>query len=152
MVDAVREFLLAQYLWVKALHIIAVIAWMAGMMYLPRLFIYHHQAEKGGEAERFFVIMERRLFLGIINPSIIAVWLLAGLMLLARPEIMGAGWFMVKFPMVLGISAIHGWYSMARKKFAKGERPRSEKFWRIMNEVPFILMIIAVFMAVMKPF
>lgn len=147
-----REFLLSNYLWIKALHIIAVIAWMAGMMYLPRLFIYHHQAEKGGEAERFFVIMERRLFLGIINPSIIAVWALASLMLYARPEIMGEGWFMVKFPMVLGISAIHGWYSMARKRFARGERPRSERFWRIINEIPFVMMIVAVFMAVVKPF
>jgi putative membrane protein len=147
-----REFLLDHYLWIKALHLVAVIAWMAGMMYLPRLFIYHHQSEKGGEAERFFVTMERRLFLGIINPSIIAVWLLAALMLYARPDILGAGWFMVKFPMVLGISAIHGWYSRARKAFARGERPRSEKFWRIMNEIPFVLMIIAVFMAVLKPF
>lgn len=147
-----RDFLLAHYFSIKALHIIAVIAWMAGMMYLPRLFIYHHQAKKGGEAERFFVTMERRLFLGIINPSIIAVWLLAGLMLYARPEIMGQGWFLVKFPMVLAISGVHGWYSRARKAFERGERPRSEKFWRMMNEVPFVLMIVAVFMAVTKPF
>lgn len=147
-----REFLLENYLWIKALHLIAVIAWMAGMMYLPRLFIYHHQAEKGGEAERLFVIMERRLFLGIINPSIIAVWALAGIMLYARPEILEEGWFMVKFPMVLGISAIHGFYSKARKAFARGERPHSQKFWRIINEVPFVLMVVAVFMAIVKPF
>jgi putative membrane protein len=147
-----RDFLLANYLTIKALHLIMVIAWMAGMMYLPRLFIYHHQAERGGEAERFFVQMERRLFLGIINPSIIAVWVLAALMLYANPQLLHAGWFMVKFPAVLGISAIHGWYSRARKAFERGERPRSEKFWRMMNEVPFVLMIIAVFMAVLKPF
>jgi len=148
----VREFLLSIYPWIKALHIIAVIAWMAGMMYLPRLFIYHHQAEKAGEAERLFTVMERRLFLGIINPSIIAVWLFAGAMLYARPDLMGQGWFMVKFPIVLGISALHGYYSRARKAFARGERPRSEKFWRIVNEVPFALMLVAVFMAVVKPF
>lgn len=147
-----RDFLLANYLWIKALHIIAVIAWMAGMMYLPRLFIYHHQADKGGEAERFLVTMERRLFYGIINPSIIAVWALAGVMLYARPGILGEGWFMVKFPMVLGISAIHGWYSRARKAFERGERPRSAKFWRIMNEMPFLMMMVAVLMAVAKPF
>ena len=147
-----RDFLLANYPWIKALHLIAVIAWMAGMMYLPRLFIYHHRAERGGEAERFFVVMERRLFLGIVNPAIVAVWLLAGLMLYARPEIMGEGWFMVKFPMVVGISAIHGFYSKARKAFARGERPRSERFWRIINEVPFVMMIVAVLMAVAKPF
>ncbi|MCA8888029.1 MAG: CopD family protein [Parvularculaceae bacterium] len=147
-----RDFLLEHYLTLKALHLIMVIAWMAGMMYLPRLFIYHHQAQKDGEAERFFVQMERRLFLGIINPSIIAVWVLAALMLYANPAILHAGWFMVKFPAVLAIAGIHGWYSRARKSFARGERPRSEKFWRIMNEVPFVLMIIAVFMAVLKPF
>ncbi|MCB2112243.1 MAG: protoporphyrinogen oxidase HemJ [Parvularculaceae bacterium] len=147
-----QEFLLSAYPWIKALHIAAVIAWMAGMMYLPRLFIYHHQAEKGGEAERFFVLMERRLLKGIINPAMIAVWLLAGLMLYANPGIMAAGWFHVKFPMVLGISAIHGWYSRARREFERGERPRSERFWRIMNEIPFLMMLIAVFMAVAKPF
>lgn len=147
-----RDFLLANYLSIKSLHIIAVIAWMAGMMYLPRLFIYHHQAEKGGEAERLFVVMERRLFLGIVNPSIVAVWVLAGLMLYARPDIMGEGWFMVKFPLVVAISAIHGFYSRSRKAFARGERPRSEKFWRVVNEIPFVLMIAAVFMAVVEPF
>lgn len=147
-----RDFLLANYLSIKSLHIIAVIAWMAGMMYLPRLFIYHHQAEKGGEAERLFVVMERRLFLGIVNPSIVAVWVLAGLMLYARPDIMGEEWFMVKFPLVVAISAIHGFYSRSRKAFARGERPRSEKFWRVVNEIPFVLMIAAVFMAVVEPF
>ena len=147
-----RDFLLANYLSIKSLHIVAVIAWMAGMMYLPRLFIYHHQAERGGEAERFFVTMERRLFLGIVNPSIVAVWLLAALMLYARPEIMGQGWFMVKFPMVVGISAIHGFYSRARKAFARGERPRSERFWRVINEIPFVMMLVAVLMATVKPF
>jgi putative membrane protein len=148
----VRDFLLANYLWVKSLHIIAVIAWMAGMMYLPRLFIYHVDAERGGEAERLFVVMERRLFLGIVNPSIIAVWALAGAMLYARPDIMGEGWFMAKFPLVLTISAIHGFYSRARKAFARGERPGSVRFWKIINEVPFVLMIAAVFLVVVKPF
>ncbi len=147
-----REFLVENYLYVKSLHVVAVIAWMAGMMYLPRLFIYHHEAAKGGEAERFFVTMERRLFLGIINPSIIAVWALAALMLYAQPDIMRAGWFMVKFPAVVAISGIHGFYSRARKAFERGERPHSVKFWRIINEVPFVLMIVAVFMAVAKPF
>jgi len=148
----VREFLLSIYPWLKALHIAAVIAWMAGMMYLPRLFVYHHQAERGGEAERFFVQMERRLLKGIINPSMILVWLIAGLMLYANPSLLGAGWFQVKFPMVLAISAIHGWYARARRAFERGERPRSERFWRMMNEVPFVLMLVALFMAVLKPF
>lgn len=147
-----RDFLLSVYPWIKALHITAVIAWMAGMMYLPRLFIYHHQAEKGGEAERFFVQMERRLLKGIINPSMIAVWVLAALMLYANPALLSADWFHVKFVMVLGISAIHGWYARARRAFERGERPGSEKFWRILNEIPFALMLAAVFLAVLKPF
>lgn len=147
-----RDFLLSIYPWIKALHIAAVIAWMAGMMYLPRLFIYHHQAEKGGEAERFFVTMERRLLRGIINPAMSAVWVLALLMLYANPALLSAGWFQVKLPMVVGISAIHGWYSSARRAFERGERPRSEKFWRIMNEIPFAMMLVVVFLAVVKPF
>lgn len=89
---------------------------------------------------------------GIINPAMIAVWLLASLLLYANPAILGTGWFMVKFPMVLGISGIHGWYSRARKAFERGERPRTERFWRIINEVPFLMMAVAVFMAVVKPF
>ncbi len=147
-----RDFLLSIYPWIKALHIAAVIAWMAGMMYLPRLFVYHHQAEKGGEAERFFVQMERRLLKGIINPSMIAVWVLAALMLFANSALLSSGWFHVKFVMVLGISAIHGWYARARRAFERGERPGSEKLWRIVNEIPFALMLAAVFLAVLKPF
>jgi len=147
-----RDFLFSIYPWIKATHVAAVIAWMAGMMYLPRLFIYHHQAEKGGEAERLFTVMERRLLKGVINPSMIAVWLLAFAMLYANPAILHQGWFMVKFPMVLGISAIHGFYAGARRKFEKGEHPRSERFWRIMNEIPFVMMLVAVYMAVVKPF
>lgn len=147
-----KEALLDVYPWIKATHIAAVIAWMAGMMYLPRLFIYHHQSERGGEAERFFETMERRLLKGIINPSMIAVWALALAMLYANPALLSSGWFHVKFAMVLGISAIHGWYARAFKAFARGERPRTEKFWRIMNEIPFVMMLVAVFMAVAKPF
>ena len=148
-----QEFLQAHYLWLKALHIAAVIAWMAGMMYLPRLFIYHHQAQAGGEAEGYFVVMERRLLKGIMTPSLIVVWLFAGLMLFANPILLQTPWFIaVKFPAVIGISAIHGFYAAAQKKFEAGERPRSEKFWRVANEVPFVLMLVAVFMAMLKPF
>lgn len=146
-----RDFLLTHYPALKALHIAAVIAWMAGMLYLPRLFVYHHRAERGGEAERFFVEMERRLLRMIINPAMIAVWLIGGLMLYANPATIGAGWFHVKLASVLAISAVHGWYARARKGFERGERPRSERFWRIMNEIPFILMLVAVFMVITKP-
>ena len=145
-------FLSGAYLWIKALHVISVIAWMAGMMYLPRLFIYHLQSEKGGEAERYFIQMERRLMKGIINPSIVAVWLFGILMLTANPALISTGWFGVKLAMVLALSAIHGFYAASAKKFEAGERPRTQKFWRIMNEVPFLLMIVVVFMVIAKPF
>ncbi len=145
--------LLAEYyLWIKATHLVFVIAWMAGMMYLPRLFVYHHQSEKGGEAERFFVQMERRLLKGIINPSMIAVWVLGVLMLIANRDLLSASWFHVKLTMVIAMSAIHGFYAAARRKFEAGERPRTEKFWRMMNEAPFILLIAIVILVILKPF
>ena len=147
-----QEFLLPYYNWIKSLHLIAVIAWIAGMMYLPRLFIYHHQAEQGGEAADYFVVMERRLLKGIMNPSLIAVWLLGFLMLAVIPAYASSGWFIIKFIAVVGISGIHGFYSASQKKFASGEKPRTEKFWRIINEVPFILLIIIVIMVIEKPF
>ena len=146
------DFFAGIYLWIKGLHIIAIIAWMAGMMYLPRLFVYHHQAEKGGEAEAMFVRMERRLLKGIINPSMIAVWILGLLMLFTSPSTLSSGWFHVKLALVLAISGVHGFYAASRRKFEAGERPRSEKFWRVMNEAPFILLIGVVFLAVVKPF
>ncbi len=145
-------FLLSIYLWLKAVHLIMVIALMAAMMYLPRLFIYHHQAEKGGEAERHFINMERRLLKGIANPALIAVWVLGILLLIANPSILSSPWFHVKLAMVLGISGIHGFYAASQRKFAAGERPKTEKFWRLMNEVPFLMMVIIVIMVIVKPF
>jgi len=135
-----QEVLAAGYLWIKAAHLIVVIAWMAGMMYLPRLFIYHHQSQKGGEAERFFIKMERRLLKGIINPAMIAVWALGILMLIANREILASGWFHGKLALVLLMSGVHGFYANARRKFEAGTRPRSEKFWRMMNEAPFLML------------
>lgn len=145
-------FLEQHYLVLKALHLSAVIAWMAGMMYLPRLFIYHLEAARGGEGDAFFVKMERRLLKGIMTPSLVAVWLFAVLMLTANPALLKAGWFHAKLPMVIGISAIHGFYAATQKKFENGDRPRSGRFWRIMNEAPFVLMLVAVFLAILKPF
>lgn len=145
-------FLLSIYLWIKAAHLIMVIAWMAGMMYLPRLFVYQHQSEKGGEAERMFIQMQRRLLKGIINPSMIAVWVLGILMLIANPAILSSAWFHVKFALVIAISAVHGFYASSRRKFEAGERPHTEKFWRIMNEAPFLAMIVIVIMVIVKPF
>ena len=148
----VSAFLAEHYLWIKSVHLLAVIAWMAGMMYLPRLFIYHLESEKGGEAEKHFVVMERRLLKGIMNPSIGAVWILGILMLIANPAILSAGWFHIKLAFVIGISGAHGFYASAQRKFEAGERVRSGKFWRILNEAPFVGLIIIVFMATLKPF
>lgn len=147
-----RDFLLNHYQSIKAIHLVMVIAWMAGMMYLPRLFVYHHQSAPGGEAERFFQQMQRRLLKGIINPSMILVWVLGATMLYANPALVSEPWMQVKLTMVTGIAAVHGWYAAAFKRFARGERPRTEKFWRIMNEVPFLAMIVAVVMVIVKPF
>ncbi|MEM9422100.1 MAG: protoporphyrinogen oxidase HemJ [Pseudomonadota bacterium] len=145
-------FLTMLYPWIKSFHMIAVIAWMAGMMYLPRLFVYHHQAETGGEAAKFFTLMEGRLLRFIINPSMMATWILGILLIVVQPVWAGQPWFWVKFVAVLGISAVHGLYSKATKQFAAGQKPRTEAFWRKMNEVPFVLLILIVIMVIVKPF
>ncbi|MEM8936947.1 MAG: protoporphyrinogen oxidase HemJ [Pseudomonadota bacterium] len=145
-------FLAGGYLWFKALHILSVIAWMAAMMYLPRLFIYHFQAEKGGEAEQLFVAMERRLLKGIMTPAMIATWVFALLMVAAQPGLFAAGWFHAKVLLAFAISGIHGFYIVAQRDFESGVRPRSQKFWRLMNEAPFLLLIGIVLLVVLKPF
>ena len=147
-----QGFFLSIYPWIKAFHIVAIIAWIAGMMYLPRLFVYHHQSEKGGEAERFFLQMERRLLKGIINPSMIAAWILGLAMVAANPALLGEPWFLVKLASAIAISAIHGLYAGAQKRFEKGERPRTEKFWRMINEVPFLLVVVIAVMVIVRPF
>ena len=114
--------------------------------------MYQHQSEKGGEAEKYFIQMQRRLLKGIINPAMILVWVLGVLMLIANPAILSQGWFHVKLTLVVLVSAIHGFYAASRRKFEKGERPRTEKFWRIMNEAPFLALIVIVVMVIVKPF
>ena len=139
---------------VQALHILAVIAWMAGLLYLPRLFVYHSAAEPGGEAEATFTVMERRLLKGIMNPAMIATWVFA-LTLLFAFEIgrqwLDDGWLHAKILLVLALSGLHGYYAKARKGFEAGERPRSERHWRLMNEAPFVLLIAIVFLVLLKP-
>ena len=147
-----QDFLLSIYPWLKGFHIAAVIFWMAGMLYLPRLFVYHHQAQPEGELEGALLIQERNLLKIIINPSMIAVWLLAILMMVANPTLFTQGWFHVKLTLVIILSGIHGFYASSQKKFVKGERPRTEKFWRFMNEGPAILVLIIAPLAIVKPF
>ena len=140
------------YLVLKALHVIFVIYWMAGMLYLPRLFVYHHQAEPGGELERALLTQEGRLVKIILNPALVIVWVLALAMIGLNTLLLGEGWFHAKLLLVLILSGAHGFYAASAKKFARGERPRTERFWRIMNEVPAIAVIFIVLLAIVKPF
>lgn len=143
------------YLWVKAFHIMAVIAWMAGLFYLPRLFVHHvERAEPGSALSETFIMMEAKLLRVIMNPAMIATWVL-GLVLVATPGIVdfsGSGWFHVKFLMVIGMTGFHMWLARCRKDFAADRNARSGRTYRIMNEVPTVLMVVIVIMVVVKPF
>jgi protoporphyrinogen IX oxidase len=139
------------YDWIKAFHIIAVIAWMAGMLYLPRLFVYHCGAEVGSVQSETFKTMERRLLRGIINPAMIAAWAL-GLWLAWVGGAMWASWFQLKFVLVIVMSGIHGMLARYVRDFAADRNRHSDKFYRIINEIPTILLIGIVLLAVLKPF
>jgi len=144
-------FLGEAYLWVKALHILAVIAWMAAFLYLPRLFVYHCQAEPGSKQSETFKVMERRLLRGIMNPSMIVAWA-AGLALMANIEAWSFGWFHAKLTFLVVLTAVHMMAARWRKDFAADANTHSERFYRIMNEVPAVLMVGIVIFAVVKPF
>jgi putative membrane protein len=140
-------------LWIKALHVIAVIFWMAGMMYLPRLFVYHWQAKPGGELEETLIGQERRLLRIIINPAMILAFVFGLLLVVLRhDQLAGFSWLWVKLAGVLGLFYIHGILAADRKNFERGERPRSEKYYRVLNEAPAFLIIIIVIMAIVEPF
>jgi putative membrane protein len=139
------------YLWIKALHVIAVISWMAGMLYLPRLFVYHCEAEIGSKQSETFKVMERRLLKGIINPAIIVAWA-AGLYLAWDGGWFPHAWFHVKLTAAVVMSGVHGYFSRWQKAFAADRNQHSQKFFRIINEVPTILMILIVIMVIVKPF
>ena len=138
-------------LWIKALHVIAVIAWMAGMLYLPRLFVYHCEAEAGSKQSETFKVMERRLLKAIINPAMIATWL-AGLYLAWSGHWFSAGWLHGKLLLVLLLSGVHGFFARCVKDFAADRNSRSQRFYRFINEVPTLLMIGIVILVVVKPF
>jgi protoporphyrinogen IX oxidase len=144
------------YEWIKAFHIIAVIAWMAGMLYLPRLFVYHCAAETGSVQSETFKVMERRLLRAIINPAMIATWVfglaLAWLGPDSRDGWFASGWLWAKIILVLALSAVHGLLARWMKDFAQDHNRHSQKFFRIINEVPTILMILIVLLVVLKPF
>ena len=146
----------SMYEWIKAFHIIAVIAWMAGMLYLPRLFVYHCAAEKDSVQSETFKVMERRLLRGIINPAMIAT-VVFGLWLAwigpdSRYGWFASGWLWAKIALVLALSAVHGLLARWRKDFAADNNRHSQKFYRIINEVPTVIMILIVLLVVLKPF
>ena len=142
------------YLWLKAFHIIAVIAWMAGMLYLPRLFVYHASAKPGSELSETFKVMERRLLRLIINPAMIATWLfgLTLIWLMGKGAFLAAGWLHAKLVLVLAMSGVHGYFARLVKQFAADRNMRAPKFYRIVNEIPTVLLIAIVLLAVVKPF
>jgi putative membrane protein len=139
------------YEWLKAFHIIAVIAWMAGMLYLPRLFVYHCEADPGSRQSETFKVMERRLLRLIINPAMIITWLL-GLWLAWQGNWFAAPWLHVKLALVFAMSGVHGMLARYMKDFAADRNRKSKKFYRIINEVPTVLMVSIVLLAVLKPF
>jgi protoporphyrinogen IX oxidase len=144
------------YEWIKAFHLIAVIAWLAGMLYLPRLFVYHCAAETGSVQSETFKTMERRLLRIIINPAMIATWVL-GLWLAwhgpdSRYGWFASGWLLAKVALVLVLSALHGWCARWTKDFAADRNRHSQRFYRVINEIPAALMAAIVILAVVKPF
>ena len=144
------------YEWIKAFHIIAVIAWMAGMLYLPRLFVCHCVAEKGSVQSETFKVMERRLLRGIINPAMILAIALGLFLAWLGPDSrygwFASGWLQVKIALVLVLSAVHGLFARWVKAFAADANCHSQRFYRIINEVPTVLMIAIVILVVLKPF
>ena len=141
------------YPWTKAFHVIAVIAWMAGMFYLPRLYVYHCELRRGSAESERFKVMERRLLRQIINPAMIAVWTF-GVMLVLTPGVLGwsQGWWWVKLSLVIIMSGFHGMLSRWRRDFLEDRNNRRQRFYRIANEVPTLLVVVIVIMVIVRPF
>ncbi len=141
----------AAYMWVKAAHVVAIISWMAGMLYLPRLFVYHCEARPGSELSETLKVMERRLLRVIINPAMVLSWVL-GLWLGWRGGFLMAGWFHAKLALVILLSGFHGHLSAAVRRFAEDANTVPVRRWRLLNEVPAVLMIGIVVLVIVKPF
>jgi putative membrane protein len=138
-------------LWLKALHVIAVIAWMAAMLYLPRLFVYHADAEKGSATSETFKLMERRLLRGIMTPSMILVFL-TGLSLAYVTGFWQAPWLQAKFALVFVLAGLHGYFARCTRVFAADANKRTARFYRVLNEIPAVLIVLVVVLVVVKPF
>ncbi|WP_407526364.1 protoporphyrinogen oxidase HemJ [Methylobacterium oryzisoli] len=139
------------YLWIKAGHVVAIIAWMAAMLYLPRLFVYHSALPAGSPQGETFKVMERRLLKAIMTPAMIATWVL-GIALVVMSGAYTQGWMHAKFALVLAMSGLHGWFSRMVKDFAADRATRPPRFYRIVNEAPTLLMIAIVILVIVKPF
>ncbi|HYH22599.1 MAG TPA: protoporphyrinogen oxidase HemJ [Azospirillum sp.] len=140
------------YEWVKALHVISIIAWMAGLLYLPRLFVYHTAAAPGSEASETFKVMERRLMRAIMNPAMIASWVFGIWMLILIPEWFQQGWLHAKLLFVVVLTVSHMLMARWRRAFAEDRNTHPQRFFRIWNEVPTLLMIGIVIFVIVKPF
>ena len=145
------SWLAGAYPWIKALHVIAVMAWMAGMLYLPRLYVYHAGVAPGSEASEMLKVMERRLMRAIINPAMAASFVL-GILLLIQIDAWDQGWVWAKIVLVLGLGALHGELSRWRRAFAEDRNTRGARFYRVINEVPTLIMIAVVILVIVKPF
>ena len=148
------DFLAWAYPWTKSLHVISVIAWMAGLFYLPRLFVYHVESvEAGSGTDEMFQVMERRLLKAIMNPAMVATWVF-GLALVLTPGIVdwGAVWPWTKAASILGMTWFHHWCGLRRKDFVGGTNTRNGRTYRMMNEVPTLLLIVIVVSVIARPF
>ena len=145
------EWLVSFYPWTKALHIISVIAWMAGIFYLPRLFVYHADAAAAGEPSATFKVMERRLYKAIMTPAMIATWIL-GLALMYVAQAWTQPWFHAKLVLVIAMSGLHGWLGARLRDFANDANRHTARTYRIVNELPTLLVVLIVILAVVKPF
>lgn len=140
------------FLWIKALHVISVISWMAGLLYLPRLFAYHAAAEAGSASSETFKVMERRLLRGIMNPAMILTFVFGIWMLVLDPGLLKQPWLHAKLLFVIGLAVLHHLFGRWRKDFAADRNQRSPKFYKIANEIPTLAMIAIVLLVVVKPF
>jgi len=149
------DFLSETYFWTKAFHVISVISWMAGLLYLPRIFVYHASGvEEGSGLSETFKVMERKLLRFIMNPAMVTTWLF-GIALAFTPGVVNWGsdfWFYIKLVMILILSWYHHWLGKRRKEFLADRNTRSSRTYRLMNEVPTVLMIVVVIMVIVKPF
>lgn len=147
-----QDFILNHYDWFRAFHLVAVISWMAGLLYLPRLFVYHADADKGSELSETLKIMERRLLRLIMNPAMIVTWLLGLLMVTANSGLFTQGWLHAKLTLVLALTLFHHALGRWRKKFLTDSNTHTAKFYRKINEVPTVILIGIVILVIVKPF